>query len=174
MCAFKKMSNSSKFYKSFLRYHQKDAIRSINKNFKKENNRGIINMFCGSGKTMILFHQIIDETKDVCVVVFPSLELIRQFHKDYLVEFKDYILQKKILVVCSEKSSNVNATTDVDVINNFLLNEFQKIICVTYQSLNILTEIDINIDLILFDEAHHTKADKTKMIIKELTFNNSL
>ena len=40
-----------------LRKHQEECIESIEENFL-ENKKGLIKMFCGSGKSLIIYHSL--------------------------------------------------------------------------------------------------------------------
>ena len=106
------------------------ANEKIEKNFLIKNNHGLIEMFCGTGKTRVLFYQC---TKDsnLCVVVFPSLPLMNQFKDDYINQFYNMISNKKILAVCSDKEFSdekiLSTTDEIEIIiynfsitNNYL------------------------------------------------------
>jgi superfamily II DNA or RNA helicase len=97
---------------------------------------------------------------------------------------KDYNERKfkkefDIMTICSKNelkekyfSKEIKLTTEPEKITDFLLNDDDKLILITYQSLETLFEIleenSINVDLICFDEAHHICGEKTK----ELLFEN--
>jgi len=67
-----------------LRKHQKDCIDKINTHFKNEN-KALIKMFCGSGKSFIIYHCILEHGYKLSVIVVPSINLITQFNQDYLL-----------------------------------------------------------------------------------------
>ena len=161
-----------------LRKHQVECIDNIKSHFEN-NNKALIKMFCGSGKSFIIYHCLLEYTNNLSVIVVPSINLITQFNKDYLLDKNKQEYNKKyfnksfeILTVCSknELSNNINLTTDSDKILEFIEIEENKIILITYQSLelliNIIKENEIEIDLLCFDEAHHILENN----IKELLF----
>jgi superfamily II DNA or RNA helicase len=101
--------------------------------------------------------------------VFPSLALIRQFTKDYLgdIDAKLY----NLLNVSSEELAYITSTTNPAQIHHFLNNpktkEQKKIICVTYQSLDVLLASigDTKIGIACFDEAHRTTSPEYKKLV---------
>ena len=66
-----------------LRKHQIECINNINLHFENENN-ALIKMFCGSGKSFVIYHCLLEYTNNLSVIVVPSISLITQFNKDYL------------------------------------------------------------------------------------------
>ena len=68
-----------------LRNHQKECVNNIDLHFG-ENNKGLIKMFCGSGKSFVIYHSLLHYTDNLSVVVVPSINLITQFNKDYLLD----------------------------------------------------------------------------------------
>jgi superfamily II DNA or RNA helicase len=161
-----------------LRKHQVECIDNIKSHFENDN-KALIKMFCGSGKSFIIYHCLLEYTNNLSVIVVPSINLITQFNKDYLLDKNKQQYNKKyfkksfeILTVCSknELSNNINLTTDSDKILEFIEIEGSKIILITYQSLelliNIIKENELKIDLLCFDEAHHILGNN----IKELLF----
>jgi superfamily II DNA or RNA helicase len=169
-----------------LKIHQKECISNISKIFDDDEKNGLIKMFCGSGKSFVIYHSILEFGSNLSVIVVPSINLISQFNNDYLFDekMKDYNERKfkkefDIMTICSKNelkekdfSKEIKLTTESDKITEFLLNEDDKLILITYQSLETLFEIleenSINVDLICFDEAHHICGEKTK----ELLFEN--
>jgi superfamily II DNA or RNA helicase len=168
-----------------LKKHQKECIREIYKTYESDDKNGLIKMFCGSGKSFVIYHTFLQFGNNLSIIVVPSINLITQFNKDYLydkekIEYnkthfnKDYT----VLTVCSKNElckteySEIKLTTDPDEISDFLSCEKDKIILVTYQSLGILFEVlsenDIYVNLICFDEAHHIVSNN----MKELLFEN--
>jgi len=167
-----------------LKTHQKECISNITKLFDNDEKNGLIKMFCGSGKSFVIYHSILEFGSNLSIIVVPSINLISQFNNDYLFDekMKDYNERKfkkefDIITICSKNelkdfSKEIKLTTEPDKITDFLLNDDDKLILITYQSLETLFEIlkenSINVDLICFDEAHHICGDKTK----ELLFEN--
>ena len=150
-----------------LRTHQKECLSKVDTHLA-DNNEGLIKMFCGSGKSFVIYNCLLKYTKNLSVVVVPSINLITQFNKDYLLnEMKKeynknhYNLKFELLTICSknELDANTNLTTDEEEIERFIKKNTCKIILITYQSLetlyNVIFNNDIKIDLVCWDEAHH-------------------
>jgi predicted helicase len=132
---------------------------------------GIIKMFCGTGKTRLLLATIVTVSPDLVVIVFPRIILITQFLRDYLLndEWTESIVEYEKLCICSEDELakdikdgillEYTLTTDIPAIIESLQASEQKIICVTYNSLETLRHAlvcaDVIPDLMIFDEAHH-------------------
>ena len=128
----------------------------------------ITKMFCGTGKSRVIREVVLNQKKDLSIIVFPSLALIRQFTNDYLQNIQSNE-SHKILNISSEILDDFTSTTDPLEIKKFLKLEKQKIICITYQSLKTLvSNLENNvIGLACFDEAHRTTSDG----VKELIYN---
>ena len=128
----------------------------------------ITKMFCGTGKSRVIREVVFNQNKDLSIIVFPSLALIRQFTNNYLqnIQSKE---SHKILNISSEILDDFTSTRDPLEIKQFLKLEKQKIICITYQSLKTLVSNLENtvIGLACFDEAHRTTSDG----VKELIYN---
>ena len=129
------------------RYYQQECDDAIYKELQSAD-KCIIKMFCGSGKSLVMIKCKVTKNKPLVVYVFPSLALIEQFYNDYLVDFSDITLKV---------SSEVGATTDYIIIRKFLEQKENKIICVTYQSFDVLLNSlgTHKINVCIFDEAHH-------------------
>jgi superfamily II DNA or RNA helicase len=128
----------------------------------------ITKMFCGTGKSRVIREVVLNQKKDLSIIVFPSLALIRQFTNNYLQNIQSNE-SHKILNISSEILDDFTSTTDPLEIKQFLKLEKQKIICITYQSLKTLVSNLENtvIGLACFDEAHRTTSDG----VKELIYN---
>jgi superfamily II DNA or RNA helicase len=128
------------------------------------NNKCIVKMFCGTGKSLLMRYCKVSQNKNLVCYVVPSLALLEQFYEDYFEEKKDYPLEN-ILRISSEKGS----TTETEEIVNFLKKDTNKIICVTYQSLDTFISAlgNIKIDVCIFDEAHHSVGKTYKSLIFE-------
>ena len=81
-------------------------------------------MFCGSGKSFIIYDTLLTYGKNLSVVVVPSINLITQFNRDYLLRTdlqnnKNY----DILTICSKnelKDTQLSFTTnEKDILCNF-------------------------------------------------------
>jgi superfamily II DNA or RNA helicase len=164
-----------------LRKHQEECIESIEENFL-ENKKGLIKMFCGSGKSLIIYHSLLKYCEKLSVLVVPSINLITQFNNDYMLnvlvnDFNKKYFNKKfdLMSICSKDElekpdGNSNLiTTDKYEINKFINKNNQKVLLVTYQSLPNLIEIikdnNILIDIICFDEAHHILGENISKLL---------
>jgi ribosomal RNA-processing protein 8 len=138
------------------RYYQEEADKAIYEELLI-NNKCIVKMFCGTGKSLLMRKCRIIKSKKLVVYVFPSLSLIDQFYTDYLHDFKN------ILKISSETES----TTDAIKITKFLSKKINKIICITYQSFKILLDNlgKTIIDVCIFDEAHHAVGETYQKLI---------
>jgi superfamily II DNA or RNA helicase len=100
----------------------------------------LVKMFCGTGKSHVMKRLIMEQKKSLSIIVFPSLALIRQFTNDYLRDIETRVYG--IMNVSSEELTHITSTTDPAQIHHFLNNpktkQQKKIICVTYQSLDVL------------------------------------
>ena len=141
-----------------FRYYQKEADDAIYEELLV-NNKCIIKMFCGTGKSLLMRLCKTSQFQKLVVYVFPSLSLIDQFCDDYFV---------KVGQECPFKiSSDDGSTTDPQHIKEYLKQTGDKIICVTYQSyetlLNNLGQIKINV--CIYDEAHHAVGETYQNLI---------
>ena len=162
---------------SCLYEHQKKAIEQQNK-YKK----CLINMWCGTGKTRTFTIDLFMKSDKNNVIVFPSLGLINQYCNDYALSreepFKTEFEKYNCLAFCSDDDGKLKSkgeikfTTDERKLNTFIKKKDKKIILVTYQSfekfINICINKNININNLIFDEAHHIVGDK----IQDIVFNN--
>ena len=158
--------------------HQKDCISNIDDHFKN-NSKGLVKMFCGSGKSFIIYHCLLKYGSNLSVIVVPSINLITQFNRDYMLDnnmmgYNDENFEKEFesLTVCSKNElSNKKSdfTTDEKDISKFLNKKVDKIVLITYQSLKILINVvkkdKLKIDLLCFDEAHHIIGDGMKELL---------
>ena len=159
-----------------LRKHQKECINNIKAHFE-DDNKALIKMFCGSGKSLIIYNCLQEYANNLSVIIVPSINLITQFNRDYLLNCN---LQQnnnyELLTICSKNelvnthNKSLTFTTDSDVILEFLQQDENKIILITYQSLktliDIIKEYEFEIDLMCFDEAHHILADGIKILLQ--------
>jgi superfamily II DNA or RNA helicase len=139
-----------------LRPYQLEAIKAIDDSEED----CVVKMFCGTGKSRIMLRYVTDRLEQFpyAVFVFPSLALITQFQDDYLKNIPN------VLSVSSEHGS----TTDQVIIKNFIESHEQKIICVTYQSLQTWNEVSPYPDIMMFDEAHHAVESYVSDIISDI------
>ena len=68
-----------------LREHQKECVDKIREHFA-DDNKALIKMFCGAGKSFIIYHCFMEFGQNFQSVVVPSINLITQFNKDYLLD----------------------------------------------------------------------------------------
>ena len=142
-----------------FRYYQEAADNSIF-NELRINNKCLVKMFCGSGKSLLMRQCQVVQNQSLLVYVFPSLSLIDQFETDYLSDKKD--ITRKI-------SSDDGSTTNPEEIIQFLSRSSNKIICITYQSFKVLLDNlgEIKINVCCFDEAHHAVGETYQKLIFE-------
>ena len=138
-------------------YYQTEADDAMYQELQTSD-KCILKMFCGTGKSLLMYKCKIVRKKKLVVYVFPSLSLIDQFCNDYL-------FSKKVLRISSDKG----ATTDPVQIKKFLQKKSCKIICITYQSFSVLLENleDTKINVCIYDEAHHAVGETYQKLIFE-------
>jgi len=141
-----------------LRYYQKEADDAIY-NGLLVNNKCIVKMFCGTGKSLIMRYCKSTEKQKLCVYVFPSLSLIEQYKDDYLIDYS----KENLLII----SSDVEGTTEPEKITTFLENKINKIICITYNSYKTLLDNlgQDKINICIYDEAHHAVGETYQKLI---------
>ena len=141
-------------------YYQTEADDAIHEELLI-NDKCIVKMFCGTGKSLIMRRCKTIEDKKLVVFVFPSLSLIRQFYEEYLNDYN----AENILQISSED----DATTNPIEITQFLSKINNKIICITYHSFKTLLDNlgEIIIDVCIFDEAHHAVGETYQKSIFE-------
>lgn len=81
-----------------LRDHQRDAIKN-----KKDKKKCLINMWCGTGKTVTFTCSIFEDNKSLNVIVFPSLGLINQYSNDYFLNENEMFQPNSIVKVVVKK-----------------------------------------------------------------------
>ena len=104
----------------------------MDKHFETDDN-GLIKMFCGYGKSFIIYCCLLKYGDNLSVLIVPSINLITQFNKDYLLdknkkEYNDKYFEKEyeLLTVCSKNEldkklkKEFSFTTDEDLILEFL------------------------------------------------------
>ena len=139
-------------------------------------------MFCGSGKSLLILDSFLRHGENLTLLVFPSIPLITQFNLDYLLSEKgksyhqEHYPKKKYqhLTICSKDEvsdniTNLQYSTEEDDIIDFLEQEKDKLVLVTYSSFPMLYQIlednEIEVDLVCFDEAHHCGSDTMKPLL---------
>lgn len=60
------------------RAHQTECRRKIIDFFAEspDNSRGLVKMFCGSGKSLVIYDIILAHGRELCAVVVPSIHLV--------------------------------------------------------------------------------------------------
>ena len=156
---------------------QKDGFQGV-ETCLQTHNECIVKMFCGTGKTRIMVKLTTTQEKTLNVIVFPSLALIQQFSDDYIGHSclkKHKKLNVSSLDVGQNKEDvHIESTTDPIKIKIFVGQKGSKIICVSYQSLNVLLD---NLDghkigLCLFDEAHRTTSPENKKLVYDESYTS--
>ena len=147
--------------------HQVEAIEKGIAYYQKFDSGKLI-MPCGSGKTLTaLWISDALQAKTV-IVVLPTLYLQSQALDTWIGEVEQDILSThKVILIGSDKEigsrHGIVTTTDTGEVANFiksLKNSEPLLILTTYHSSKIIAEIAVKnkleIDLCIFDEAHHT------------------
>lgn len=163
-----------------LRKHQLECVHKIKEHFDNED-KALIKMFCGAGKSFVIYHCLLEFGNNLSVIVVPSINLITQFNKDYLLDKvkqqynkNKFDKQFELITICSKnelpkEKNNFTFTTEDDEIIEFLEKEDDKICLITYQSFKklatIIKENYITIDLLCFDEAHHILGENMKDLL---------
>ena len=104
----------------YLREHQQRALKAIENYFydnkENEHTRGFVEMFCGTGKTRVFTSWFAHTSSRVNVVVFPSLELIRQYATHYLMSNDSVIKKKKnYFAFCSDTEASLGQENEIDI-----------------------------------------------------------
>lgn len=138
-----------------LRAYQQKALESLQKH-----NKGTLVIPTGGGKTVIFMEdvkrRILNSTHPLkIVVVAPKILLASQLSN----EFQKYLnnIQKIFYFhVHSGENGNTNVETIQTISNVTTRIQYHQIIFTTYKSLSKINESNINIDVAIFDEAHHS------------------
>jgi superfamily II DNA or RNA helicase len=136
-----------------LRAYQEKALEALH-----PHRTALVAMCCGSGKTFTLTSEILQTRLGMTVLVFPSLVLMRQYHRDY-VDALDGFGDFSVLQVCSDSGDHF--TTSSADIQAFLATDpgRPKLLTVTYHSFtavaNAIVATGTPVGHVVFDEAHH-------------------
>jgi len=144
----------------------------------------LTNAFCGMGKSSLIYKTVltcVKEKVDLNLVVAPSIPLITQFNREYMSRVNGANLFNQ-LNVCSRNEidekefGQFDFTTDPTAIKLFLTRMTgAKVVCCTYQSLqNFISCMPegMKVDVVQFDEAHHTSSKLQKYCIFSEPFYN--
>ena len=131
-----------------LRDYQKRCLVALK---TETNKRSVINMCCGSGKTVVFSHFLNEAQFPLAVIVVPSINLMEQYRARYILQPENHF------AVYSEGDTELDA---------FLLRDTNKIITCTYQSIHrLIDRINTKIDYMIFDEAHHVCGLQTAELV---------
>lgn len=157
--------------------HQVEAIQAVREGLQA-NDRGQLIMACGTGKTFTTLW--IKEALGVqtTLVLLPSLSLLSQTMREWAWAKNQHF---EILNVCSDKSVGARSkdaedmlvadasfpvTSDIEEISRFLKKAGPKVLFCTYQSSDLIAQVQADtsvpaFDLAIADEAHRCagKAD---------------
>ncbi len=137
--------------------HQTEAIEAIN-----QNNRGIVHIPCGCGKSLIMKH--VAGQHKISAIYAPTKNLVQQIAKDYFEADASFCCIK----INSDNKYNwkdilaaINACPDwkpvVFVVNYQSVLQFQKL----------LGKLKVTLDVGLYDEAHHTSSKKKRELLRD-------
>lgn len=137
-----------------LRPHQERG------NFAMQNySKGQLIMPTGAGKTLTMICDAIREfesqTAKTIVVVAPRILLAEQLSSEFL----EFITNADVMHVHSGETHHFSTTRPKLIKANYDLSKDQNrhlLIFTTYNSLNKLQDVDIEVDTIYFDEAHNS------------------
>jgi superfamily II DNA or RNA helicase len=150
--------------------HQKTCVNKIEEHFQSENTKGLVKMFCGTGKSLIQ-HYLLSQNQKTLLVV-PSIALTAQFVEQYIIKRG---FSHPFITICSkneinssEKDNiNIEVTTTVkDIKLFFKTNKSSFFVCCTYQSLvKLLKCVNFKFDLCILDEAHRSLGKLVQTLI---------
>lgn len=138
-----------------LRPYQENALNAL-----KKHNKGIVVIPTGGGKTMIFMEDVKQRLLSsmnplTVVIVAPKILLATQLYND----FQRHLFGIKNILF-TQVHSGENGTTNSELIKS--INHLSKaisnhhLIFTTYKSLHKINEAQIDIDVSIFDEAHHS------------------
>ena len=102
-----------------MRYYQEEANEAIYFELSPQNNNNdkcLVKMFCGTGKSLLMRRCKINEGKNLIVYVFPSLQLIEQFDSDYLLDEDLKKEKQRKMRICSDDDEK--STTNIPKIKS--------------------------------------------------------
>ena len=135
-----------------LRPHQQTALDAL-----QQHSKGIVVMPTGGGKTNVgifdAMEQFKSNTPKTIVVVAPRILLAEQLSSEYL----EFITNASVLHIHSGETHHFS-TTKPNVIHTWFEshNSSHKLVFTTYNSLQQLVNADVQVNTILFDEAHNS------------------
>jgi superfamily II DNA or RNA helicase len=184
---FKYNINNVTFEPFKPRNYQNDIITETLIHFEN-NDRGYIEMACGTGKTLASYWINNRMNNRLTIIAVPSLQLLSQFFNDFSLQVLREKNRHQFILVGSdadvsedydEKFTNNGLLVDVDVnkikqeiefiIKKYKIDDIERhklVIITTYQSsdkvIDVLNQMKITPDLCILDEAHKTVGDKNK------------
>ena len=142
-----------------MRDYQQDTINKTLE-YLKTYSIGKIILPCGTGKSFVMFEAILAIFKFPCAVFVPSLTLLSQIGSMFDKLLTQYDSDIKMIFIGSDYNDKILnkheifTKSDTEYIKKYI-NKHKKVIIVsTYQSCLCLADLDL--ELILFDEAHRT------------------
>jgi hypothetical protein len=138
--------------------HQQQCHDAVLRAYDEEERIISFQMATGAGKTRVLLALPSAMKHTRIVYVFPTLGLIHQFKNDYLDKFT------KIFPNYVEASSN-SSLSDKDL--KKVLSRKTYCVITTYDSLPKVLQLAVDVDCVLFDEAHHADAPQCHKCMSE-------
>ena len=163
--------SASKFIMALppLRDYQEECIETVT---ASEDLNKLVNIFCGLGKSRIMF-ELLDGRyrKGLKFVVMSNLNLMRQFCADYLHGRLPYMP----FCTLDDTEGVYEATTDAATARDFMTQHEDGIIAVTYHSLKVLTDAlgDFK-PTVFFDESHNLEQKERKWAVTDPRFAERL
>lgn len=140
------LTSENKRYK--LYDYQQEIIDKHSKKFYKKNDRGILNMPCGTGKTLLSYH--ISKGYNIIIIFSP----LKQFAEQNRTRFEQYDPKLKTLLIDSEGERSIKN------IMKFITNntDHNIVLSTTYKSADVVDKILNKIEgtvFIIIDEFHN-------------------
>jgi len=124
--------------------YQKYIIKKL-KNYFNKNDKGILAMPCGTGKTIIGCY--VGKNYDQIIIISP----LKQFAQQNMQKFKEYDPKRKGLLIDSD------GTRSVKQIKKFIKSNKKFVLSATYKSCDIISQLlkHLTKPLIIIDEFHN-------------------
>jgi superfamily II DNA or RNA helicase len=122
--------------------YQIEASNKIINHLDDNNDKAILSMPCGCGKTYTSY--LIANKYDKVIMISP----LKQFAKQNLDRYVEYGRENVLLL-------DSDGTRDIDQINDFINNNPKFLISATYKSVDILQQLNLTNSLIIIDEFHN-------------------
>ena len=142
-------------------YDYQANIVNIYKEYYKTNNKAVLSMPCGTGKTLVSCY--ISKGYDIVIFISP----LKQFAEQNIDRYKEYDPDRHCELIDSD------GTREVDEIKNIIKKHKKVMLSVTYKSCDIITQlIDILVNpFIIVDEFHNLSSKNIYGAINEDTKN---